>query len=120
MSCTDLDRLRRVSAGSAPPPRFTRVVTVSRLEVVSVLHSCIYLGLLLCAFALHNPQPVTTILGLSHGVVWIGMSLICIAAARYRVIPWWLAVCVCVLGGIGPFFGTAGFVIEARRRRDAR
>jgi hypothetical protein len=118
VSSTDLDRLRRVSAGSAPPSRFTSLVTVRRLEVVSALHSCIYLGLLICAFVLHNPQPATTILGLSHGVVWIGMSLICIAAARYRVIPWWLAVCVCVLGGIGPFFGTAGFVIEARRRRE--
>ncbi len=117
MSSTDLDRLQRISAASAPSPRFTRVVTLNRLEVVSFLHSCIYTGLLVCAFAFQNPQPVTTILGFAHGVLWIGMSLICLAAARYRVIPWWLAVCVVVLGGIGPFFGTAGFVIETRARR---
>jgi hypothetical protein len=116
VSSTDLDRLRRVSAASAPHPLFTRVVKLTRLEVISFIHSCIYTGLLVCAFAFDNPQPVTTILGLTHGVVWIAMSLICIVAARYRVIPWWLAVCVAVLGGIGPFFGTAGFVIEARRR----
>jgi hypothetical protein len=113
---TDLDRLRRLGAAASPPRLFTRAVTLNRLEVVSFIHSCVYTALLICAFALHNPQPVTTILGLGHGVVWIGMSLICIVAARYRVIPWWLAVCVAVLGGIGPFFGTAGFVIESRRR----
>ncbi len=122
MSSADLDRrLERMRAGvepsSSPPPRFTRIVTLNRLELVSVIHSCIYTGLLVCAFGFHNPQPITTILGLGHGVVWIGMSLICIAAARFRVIPWWLAVCVAVLGGIGPFFGTAGFVVESRRRQ---
>jgi hypothetical protein len=116
VSSTDLDRLRRLGAASTPPALFTRVVTLNRLEVLSFIHSCIYTGLLVCAFAFHNPQPATTILGFTHGVIWIGMSLICIAAARYRVIPWWLAVCVAVLGGIGPFFGTAGFVIESRRR----
>ncbi len=124
MSSADLDRrLERMRAGvepgDSPPARFTRVVTLNRLELVSVIHSCIYTGLLVCAFGFHNPQPITTILGLGHGVVWIGMSLICIAAARFRVIPWWLAVCVAVLGGIGPFFGTAGFVIETRRRPQA-
>ena len=44
------------------------------------------------------------------------MSLVCIAAARARLIPFWLAVTVAVLGGLGPFLGTAGFVYEARRR----
>jgi hypothetical protein len=116
VSSTDLDRLKRIAVASQPPRWFTRVITLGRLEVISFLHSCIYTALLVCAFALHNPQPVTTIFGLGHGVIWIGMSLICLAAARYKVIPWWLAVCVVVLGGIGPFFGTAGFVIESRRR----
>ena len=120
MSSTDLDRLKRMSAGAEPPALFSRVVTLNRLEVLSIVHSCIYTGLLVCAFIAHNPQPLTTVLGFGHGVVWIGMSLICIAAARYRVIPWWLAVCVAVLGGIGPFFGTAGFVIESRRRHGSR
>ena len=117
MSSTDLDRLRRVRAAATPPALFSRLVTLGRLELISFAHSCVYIALLVCAFALHNPQPATTILGFGHGVAWIGMSLICLAAARYRVIPWWLAVCVTVLGGIGPFFGTVGFVIESRRRR---
>lgn len=96
---------------------FTRVVTFWRLEVVSFIHSTVYLSLLICAFALGNPEPATFILGMAHGLIWIGMSLVCIAAARYRVIPSWLALTVAVLGGLGPFAGTIGFVVEARRRR---
>jgi hypothetical protein len=95
---------------------FTRVVTFRRLEAVSFVHSCVYLALLICAFALHNPEPATFILGLTHGLLWIVMSLVCIAATRWRVIPFWLAVTVAVLGGLGPFMGTIGFVYETRRR----
>jgi hypothetical protein len=91
-------------------------ITFRRLEVASFTHSCIYLALLICAFALGKPEPETFILGLSHGLIWICMSLVCIAAARARVIPFWLAVTVAVLGGLGPFCGTIGFVVEERRR----
>lgn len=96
---------------------FTRVVTFGRLEVVSFIHSAVYLSLLICAFALGNPEPATFILGMAHGLIWIGMSLVCIAAARFRVIPYWLALTIAVLGGLGPFAGTIGFVVETRRRR---
>jgi hypothetical protein len=99
---------------------FTRVVTFNRLEIASFLHSCVYLALLICAFALHNPEPATFVLGLTHGLMWIVMSLVCIAATRWRVIPFWLAVTVAVLGGLGPFMGTAGFVYETRRRAAKR
>jgi hypothetical protein len=94
-----------------------RAITFGRLEVVSFVHSCVYLALLTCAFVLGNPEPETFILGLAHGLIWIGMSLVCIAAARARVIPYWLAGTVAVLGGLGPFAGTIGFVFEDRRRR---
>ncbi|WP_249010973.1 hypothetical protein [Conexibacter sp. DBS9H8] len=119
MASADLKSLEGLRAGSAPPALFARTITLGRLEAISFLHSCIYLGLLVCAFILANPQPVTTVLGFGHGLLWIAMSLVCIGAARYRIIPWWLAVCVAVLGGIGPFFGTGGFVIESRRRAAA-
>lgn len=92
-----------------------RWVTFNRLEAASFTHSVVYLSLLVCAFALHNPQPETFVLGLTHGVMWIVMSLICIAAARARLIPFWLAVTVAVLGGLGPFAGSIGFVIAARQ-----
>ena len=103
-------------AAPQQPPAFLRAVSFNRLEAVSMGHSCIYLGLLICAFAAGNPEPATFILGLSHGCLWIGMSLVCIAAARYRVIPFWLAVTVAVLGGLGPFLGSLGFIYETRRR----
>src|ERR1700733_3276488 len=93
-----------------------RLITFRRLGFVSFFPSCVYGSLLICAFVLHNPQPETFIFGMAHGLLWIGMSLVCIAAARMRVIPYWLAVTVAVLGGLGPFFGTVGFVIEQRRR----
>lgn len=96
-----------------------RLITFGRLEVASFVHSTIYLSLLLCAFVLGNPEPITFILGLAHGLIWIAMSLICIAAARARIIPFWLAVTVAVLGGLGPFCGSLGFVIEQRRRARA-
>ncbi len=94
-----------------------RAITFGRLKVVSFTHSTVYLALLICAFVLGNPQPETFVLGLAHGVIWIGMSLVCIAAARAHVIPFWLAVTVAVLGGLGPFAGTIGFLVEERRRR---
>jgi hypothetical protein len=100
--------------------RFLRVVTFRRLEAISFTHSTIYLALLLCAFAFGNPEPATFILGLSHGLLWIGMSILCIIAARFRVIPFWLAVTVAVLGGLGPFAGTGGFIVAERRARSRR
>ncbi len=93
-----------------------RWITFGRLEVASFTHSLVYLALLVCAFGFGNPEPETFLLGLSHGVIWIIMSLVCIAAARVHVIPFWLAVTVAVLGGLGPFAGSIGFVIADRRR----
>jgi hypothetical protein len=98
-----------------------RAVTFRRLEIASFIHSTVFLGLLICAFALSKPEPETFILGMAHGVMWIAMSLVCIAAARARVIPFWLAVTIAVLGGLGPFLGSLGFVaIERRRSRACR
>jgi hypothetical protein len=91
-------------------------ITFRRLEAVSFTHSTIYLALLVCAFVADKPQPETFVLGLTHGLLWIGMSLVCIAAARARIIPFWLAVTVAVLGGLGPFAGSIGFVVADRRR----
>ncbi len=95
-----------------------RLITFRRLEVASFTHSTVYLALLVCAFVAGNPQPETFILGLAHGLMWIAMSLVCIVAARRRIIPFWLAVTVAVLGGLGPFAGSIAFVIVERRRGD--
>jgi hypothetical protein len=92
-----------------------RLITFRRLEVVSFFHSAIYLALLYCAFVGGSPQPETFVLGLAHGVLWIGMALVCIFAARARIIPFWLAVAVAVIGGVGPFAGSIGFVVAERQ-----
>ncbi len=93
------------------------MITFRRLETASFIHSAVYLALLLCAFVLGSPEPITFILGMTHGLVWICMSLLCIVAARRRIIPFWLAVTVAVLGGLGPFAGSAGFLYTERRNR---
>jgi hypothetical protein len=92
------------------------VITFRRLKHVSFFHSLVYIALLIVAFGFNNPQPETFILGLSHGLLWIGMSLVCLAAVRLRIVPLRVAVAVAVLGGIGPFFGSAEFIREERRR----
>ncbi|HZU60504.1 MAG TPA: hypothetical protein VE983_06030 [Solirubrobacteraceae bacterium] len=94
-----------------------RLITFNRLEAVSFIHSCVYAGLIVCAITLGGGSSATYSLGWAHGLLWIAMSLVCIAAARAHIIPYWLAVTVAVLGGLGPFAGTIGFVVEARRRR---
>ena len=106
----DLSKLRRVSSRSRLSPAFTP------LKWTSFCHSCVYTSLLICAFALGKPQPETFVLGWAHGLLWIGMSLACITAARMRIVSLRLAVAVAVLGGIGPFFGSWEFIREQRRR----
>lgn len=87
------------------------------MEAVSLFHSLIYLGLLACAFLLGGPQPFTFILGLSHGLIWIGMAVTSFFAVRYRVINLRLAVAIVLLGCVAPFFGSIEFLHQARQRR---
>ena len=95
------------------------MITFKRLERVSFVHSLIYLALLIVGFGLGKPEPETFILGLAHGLLWIGMSLVCLAAVRLRILPLRVAVAVAVLGGIGPFIGSVEFIREDRRRARA-
>jgi len=90
------------------------VITFTRLKYLSFTHSAIYLTLLVLAVL---DAPAKLYFGWAHGIGWILVSLLCIAAVRRRVIPLWLAVTVVVIGGLGPFAGSAGFVYEERRKR---
>jgi hypothetical protein len=90
------------------------VITFARLKYLSFAHSAIYLALL-TLWLTDGPDGPRTVLGWMHGIGWIAMSLLCIAAVRLRVIPLWLAVLVAVVGGIGPFAGSIGFVVCERR-----
>ena len=88
------------------------------LKYLSFTHSAIYTALLVLAIA-GAADDAKYVLGWAHGIGWIVMSLLCIDAVRRRVIPLWLGVMVAVVGGVGPFAGTVGF-LYAERRADVR
>jgi hypothetical protein len=90
------------------------MITFNRLKYLSFTHSGIYLTLLVLAI---TEQPAKTIFGWAHGIGWIVISLLCIYAVRRRIIPLWLGLTVAVVGGLGPFAGSIGFVVCERRRR---
>ncbi len=92
-----------------------RLLTFDRLKWLSFTHSAIYVGLL-TFWAIPERQPIQAFFGWAHGIGWIVISLLVIVAVRRRVVPLWLAVMVAVIGGIGPFAGSIGFVVEQRRR----
>ena len=82
------------------------------LKYASFTHSAVYLALLFAALT----ERETLALGWVHGVGWIAMSVACLVAVRLRVLPLRVALAVVILGGVGPFFGSAAFVLEERRR----
>jgi hypothetical protein len=88
------------------------------LEGMSFVASAVFTGLL--TFWLGPDVPAATmVLGWTHGLLWIAMSALCLVAVRRGTIPFWLAVTVAVIGGVGPFAGTVGFLVESRRRKRA-
>lgn len=103
----------------APGRSVPRFPSFRFLELLSFVHSGVYAVVLVFFLGPEN-ETVTRIFGWAHGLLWIAMSLLCIVAARRRTIPFWLAVVVAVIGGLGPFAGTLGFVWEERRRARRR
>jgi hypothetical protein len=85
------------------------------LRYGSYTHSVVYCVLLWAAVT--DREGIVSVLGWVHGVGWIVMSLLCLAAVRRRVIPSWLGVMVAVVGGVGPFAGSLGFYLQERRVR---
>lgn len=98
---------------------FREIFTFDRLEVVSLIHSAIYFALLISAFVLGGPQPYSFIFGLSHGLIWIGMSILSVLGVRYGVINLRLAVAIAVLGCVAPFFGSAEFLRQKHQMKAA-
>ena len=90
------------------------MITFTRLKYLSFAHSAVYVTLLVLAVL---NAPAKLYFGWAHGIGWIVISLLCIAAVRRRVLPLWLAVTVVVIGGLGPFAGSAGFVYHEHRTR---
>ena len=92
------------------------MITFTRLKYLSFTHSAIYLSLL-AVWISGGPDDAKMVLGWCHGIGWIVMSVLALIAQRAGVISFRLAVLVAVVGGIGPFAGTIGFVYESRHRR---
>ena len=86
------------------------------LRALSFANSAVFAALL-CFWLAPGYAPETTVLGWCHGCMWIALSLLSIVAVRRGAIPFWLAVVVTVVGGVGPFAGSVGFIVEGRRRR---
>ena len=84
------------------------------LKYLSFTHSAIYTALLVLAIT-GTADAMKYALGWAHGIGWIVMSLLCVDAVRRRVIPLWLGVMVAVVGGVGPFAGSLGFLYAERR-----
>src|SRR4051812_18748414 len=90
-------------------------LTFDRLIWLSFTHSTIYTGLLFFWLA-PGFEGMTAVFGWLHGVGWIAMSLLSIAAYRRRLITVQLALLIAVVGGVGPYAGSIGCVVEQRRR----
>jgi hypothetical protein len=103
-----------MSAAVASPP-WRALLSPRFLRPASYLHSTAYAILLWAAFT--DQDAIVSVMGWVHGIGWIAMSLLCLAAVRSRTIPLWLGVMVAVVGGVGPFAGSLGFVYLKRRRR---
>jgi hypothetical protein len=106
-----------VSAQAAPARRPRRPsLSFTALKRLSFAHSAIYFGLLATSLG-DGPDDLTLVLGWAHGLGWIAMCVLMLAALRARVVSLGLAVAVTVIGGVGPFVGSAAFVREQRRAR---
>ena len=86
-----------------------------QLKLLSFGHSAIY-ATLLTVWLVPGLAGAERVFGWAHGIGWIVMSLLCIDAVRRRVIPLWLGLMVAVVGGVGPFAGTIGFIVLERRQ----
>ena len=93
-------------------------MTFDRLKLGSFTHSVVYVALLAASIA-PGFEGATTVLGWAHGLGWIAMSLLCLAAVPRRILSLRTAVAVVVVGGVGPFVGSLCFVLDDRARSTA-
>lgn len=85
------------------------------IKRASFAHSAAYLALLVSWAA--GWQPGQTVFGYAHGLGWFAMCALAVIGLRRGTIPLFVAVCVAVVGAVGPFVGSAAFIVEERRRR---
>jgi len=96
----------------------TGLLSFGRLKVLSFAHSAVYL-VLLVVWLVPGLHPAEAVFGTAHGVGWLAMCALCLAALRGRIISLRLAVAVAVIGAVGPFVGSYEFVREERAQGPA-
>lgn len=110
--------LGRIPERTAPDPVSRALIALAPpfavMKWLSFLHSGVYFALIVLA-VLDVLPGLKTAVGWTHGFGWVLMCVLTIAAVRAKVIPLWLGACVAVLGGVGPFVGSIGFVVQQRR-----
>ena len=88
-------------------------MTFRNIKRASFAHSAIYAALLASwAAGWHTGEQV---FGYGHGIGWFVMCGLALAGLRQGVIPMYVAVCVAVIGAVGPFVGTASFIYAERQ-----
>ena len=91
------------------------------LKRLSFAHSTVY-AILLVVWLVPGLHALEFVFGLAHGLGWIAMCLLSIAAVRARVVPLRDGAdhrdgdADAVIGAVGPFVGSYEFVREERRR----
>jgi hypothetical protein len=100
------------------PARAPLSLSFGALEGLSFAHSTVY-AILLTVWLVPGLHTLEFVFGMAHGLGWIAMCFLSLAAVRARVIPLRLGVAVAVIGAIGPFVGSYEFVREQRRRAAA-
>jgi hypothetical protein len=91
-----------------------RLLTFQHLKWASFAHSTVYACLLICWIGGIDGPKVA--FGWAHGIGWMIMCVLALAALQRRVISMRLAVAVAVIGAVGPFVGSLEFVRAGRRR----
>jgi hypothetical protein len=92
------------------PARRRGSVSFAALKRLSFTHSAVYL-VLLVVWLVPGLHGLEFVFGMAHGLGWIAMVLLSLAAVRARVIPLRVGFAVAVIGA---------FVREERRRAAAR
>ena len=99
----------------APPARSRASLSFRALKRLSFAHSAVYL-VLLVVWLVPGLHGLEFVFGMAHGLGWIAMVLLSLAAVRARVIPLRVGFAVAVIGAVGPFVGSWEFVREERRQ----
>jgi hypothetical protein len=92
-----------------------RILSLRNFVVFSIIHSVAFTGLMVCAFVLGSPQPITFAFGFTHGVMYMIAVAAAVVATRLRIISLTTAIVVVVVGLAGPYFGAFEFVREYRK-----